>query len=384
MSGSAENIAAGFRGTLGSFSLSVSLEVPMRGVTALFGPSGCGKTTILRCMAGLSRLSGRLSVGGEPWQDDERGIFRKPHQRPVGYVFQEASLFPHLSVRGNLMYGHRRAKPKRDNQALRSDDVIEMLGIGDLLDRSPLALSGGERQRVAVGRALLSQPRLLLMDEPLSALDRMTKDEILPYFEALNRHLSIPILYVSHSISEVEQLADRVILLSDGRRIADGAVGDILERFNRRPATGRFETSVVLVARVTAHDPRYQMTRLDHHGQLISIPYVDVGPGEEICLRVRARDVALATRRPDAMSIRNVLSGKIMEIVEVPGTAFAEALVDIHGGTLRSRITRESIVELGLEVGVPVFALIKSISCDGLSTWEPPHSELDAAENRAR
>ncbi|MDJ0948319.1 MAG: molybdenum ABC transporter ATP-binding protein [Alphaproteobacteria bacterium] len=364
MTDGAATIDAKFAGTLGSFSLDLAFEAPMRGITALFGPSGCGKTTVLRCMAGLNRLPGRLSVGGEAWQDDAQGMFRKPHQRPIGYVFQEASLFPHLSVRRNLFYGSRRAERNGGRGVLASQDVIDLLGIGHLLDRAPTALSGGERQRVAVGRALLSQPRLLLMDEPLSGLDRMTKEEILPYLEALHNSLSIPIIYVSHDIGEVARLADRVILLSAGRRVADGPVTDILERLDLQPATGRFEAGVVLTARVVEQDAAYSLTRLDHHGQSIALPFVDIGVGEEVRLRIRARDVSLATRKPEGISIRNVLSGTIVEIVEEPRTAFAEALVDIGGGRLRARLTREAVSDLGLEVGMPVFALIKSISFD--------------------
>ena len=196
----------------------------MRGITALFGPSGCGKTTVLRCIAGLQRVPGQLSVGGEVWQDDAKGIFRKPHQREVGYVFQDANLFSHLSVRSNLIYGYQRVVKAGRRADIAVDDVVALLGIGHLLDRAPGRLSGGERQRVAVGRALLSQPRLLLMDEPLTALDRASKDEILPYFDALHDSLSIPILYVSHDVEEVAWIADQVVLMEAGRVVAAGSL----------------------------------------------------------------------------------------------------------------------------------------------------------------
>jgi molybdate transport system ATP-binding protein len=209
-----------YAGVLGNFELDIAFETPMRGITALFGPSGCGKTTILRCVAGLNHLPGRLMVGGEVWQDDATGKSLEPHERPVGYVFQEASLFAHLSVRENLRYGHRRALKKGLAERFRFDEVVELLGIGHLLDRATAGLSGGERQRVALGRAFLTQPRLFLMDEPLSALDRMTKEEILPYFEALRTSTSVPTLYVSHDISEIERLADHLVLLQSGRLVA--------------------------------------------------------------------------------------------------------------------------------------------------------------------
>lgn len=353
-------IAASFRGRLGAFALDVAFEAPMRGITALFGPSGCGKTTILRCMAGLQRLPGRLAIGHETWQDDTGGLFVPPHRREVGYVFQEASLFPHLSVRDNLLFGARRAAG--GGRSPDFDQVVGLLGISPLLARSPEALSGGERQRVAVGRALLSQPRLLLMDEPLSALDRMTKDEILPYLEALHDSLAIPILYVSHDISEVARLADRIVMLSRGGKVAEGPVAEVLERLDLHPATGRFEAGVMLTARVVRHEETFRLTHLDHNGQALAMPMTDAAVGSEIRLRIRARDVSLAIERPRGISIRNVLAGTVTEIVEEPDTAFAETLVDIGGARIRSRLTRASVAELGLAVGRPVYALVKSIT----------------------
>jgi molybdate transport system ATP-binding protein len=207
-----EAVEGRFVGQLGAFRLEASFAFPAEGITALSGPSGSGKTTLLRCIAGLERLGGRLSVGGETWQDKRR--FVAPHRRPVGVVFQEASLLPHLSVRGNLLYGAKRTSAKAE---VGLDDTIDLLGLGPLLGRSTANLSGGERQRVALGRALLSQPRLLLMDEPLSSLDAGSKAEILPYLERLHRALAIPALYVSHDAGEIARLADRVLLMRDGK-----------------------------------------------------------------------------------------------------------------------------------------------------------------------
>lgn len=364
MSSSPDAIAAEFRGSLASFSLDLAFEAPMRGITALFGPSGCGKTTVLRCIAGLRRMRGSLRVGDQVWQDDVAGIFRRPYERPLGYVFQEPSLFPHLSVRANLLYGSRRAERPGLRRVLELSEVVDLLGIGDLLERSPLALSGGERQRVAVGRALLAQPRLLLMDEPLSALDHATKDEILPYFEALHESLDVPILYVSHDVREVARLADTMIVISEGRRVCAGPIQEVLERLDLEPGADDFEAGVVLRARVVSHDAKYRMTRLDHYGQVIVIPATDLAPGEEVRLRIRARDVALATAKPSSISVRNILTGTVQEIVEHPATAFAETLVDIGGGRLRARITRDAAADLGLVPGSRVFALVKSISFD--------------------
>ena len=355
----ASRIEAAFAGTLGNFRVDVAFRIPGSGVTAVFGPSGSGKTTILRCIAGLQRLAGRFLIGGETWQDDGRGEFRAPHERRIGYVFQEASLFPHLTVRGNLRYASRRAAV---TPVLGFDAVVEMLGLDPLLERAPAALSGGERQRVAVGRALLSQPRLLLMDEPLSALDQGAREEIISYFEVLHRELSIPMLYVSHDLAEVARLADHLVVISGGTRLADGPVGEILERLDLHPTAERFEAGVVLDARVVAHDPRYHLSRLRHHRQVITVPLVEAAVGEAVRLRIRARDVALATRRPRAISIRNVLPGHVAELHGQPGTAYAEALVDIGGGRLRARITREAAADLRLRAGTRVYALVKSIS----------------------
>lgn len=365
MTAADDTIEAAFRGQVGTFAIDLAFAAPMRGITALFGPSGAGKTTVLRSLAGLHHLPGRLTVGDEVWQDDAAGTFKKSHTRPIGYIFQEPSLFAHLSVEGNLRFGLRRAKQPSGAVALRFDDAVDLLGLAPLLDRATTKLSGGERQRVAVGRALLSQPSVLLMDEPLSALDRMTRDEILPYFETLHANLNIPVLYVSHDLAEVSRLADHMIVLAEGRKIAEGPLGEILERLDLQPATGRFEAGVVVTARVVGHDMSLRMTRLSLNGQPLSMPYVDLVPGRDVRLRVRARDVALATQRPEGISVRNILKGTIVEIAEETETAFAETLVAIGGTRIRARITREAAAELKLDPGTSVFALIKSISFDG-------------------
>lgn len=356
-------IDASFRGRLGSFDLDVAFTAPASGITAVFGQSGCGKTSVLRCVAGLTRLPGRLTVGSGVWQDDNTGTFLKPYRRPIGYVFQEASLFPHLSVRGNLTYGARRAF-NGGASGLVFDDVVDLLGIAPLLGRAPDALSGGERQRVAIGRALLTHPSLLLMDEPLAALDRFAKEEILPYLEALQDNLALPILYVSHDMSEVARLAAHMIVLNRGRKVAEGEVGSVLERLDLHPATGRFEAGVIVSARVVGHDADLKITRANLYGQPIEIPMVDADPGHEIRLRVRARDVSLAIERPKGISIRNVVAGSVAEINEEANTAYAETLVDIGGARIRARITRASIRDLKLTEGSRVYALVKAITFD--------------------
>lgn len=361
---SGQVIDVAFNGTIGAFALDFSADIPMRGITALFGPSGCGKTTILRCIAGLYRLPGRLSVGSDVWQNSSHDVFLPPHRRHVGYVFQEASLFQHLPVRENLLYGARRVHGEQATRTIHLDDIVGLLGIGHLLNRSTTGLSGGERQRIAIGRALLSSPKILLMDEPLAALDAERKREILPYIERLPAAFGIPIVYVTHAIDEVTHLADQMIVLAAGRKIAEGSVAQVLERLDLQPTTGRFEAGVVLTCHVVSHDTAFRLTRLDHHGQTIDMPMVDVAVGSEVRLRVRARDVSLATERPKGISVRNILAGSIVQIEEEPDTAFAETLVDIGGSRLRSRITRAAVADLSLTPGKQVFALIKSTALD--------------------
>lgn len=347
------------------FELDVEFDAPLEGITALFGPSGCGKTTTLRCVAGLERLPGSLIVGEEVWQQTEPGAsFLKPHERPIGYVFQEASLFAHLTVRDNLFYGTARAAKRRGTNQLDPDAVIGLLGLEPLLSRAPGALSGGERQRVSMGRALLCAPRLLLMDEPFSALDRLTKESLLPFIETVHKTLKVPILYVSHDISEVARLADRMVLLDRGKVVAQGPIGTMLERLDLGPATGRFEAGVVITARVAGHDEPARLTRLTLGNQTLVIPQTQAAEGQEVRVRIRARDVALATKRPEGISIRNILAGTILDIRVEEETAFAETLVDLGGARVRARVTREAITELGLAEGLPVYALIKSISFD--------------------
>jgi molybdate transport system ATP-binding protein len=366
VSGGDSIISVGFAGTQGSFALDVAFEMPMRGVTCLFGPSGCGKTTILRCIAGLTRLHGHLTVGSETWQDDATGTFRKPHDRPIGYVFQEASLLPHLSVRRNLLYGARRAARNIGDGALGFDDVVGLLGIGRLLDRAPDALSGGERQRVAVGRALLSRPRLLLMDEPLAGLDRSAKEEILPYLEALHRRLSIPILYVSHDITEVERLADRLVLLDAGRVLAAGPLS-ALEADPALPLLRAPDAAVALEGRVASIDRDYLLTSVAVEGGALLVPGIQDGLGARLRLRINASDVSFTRTRQRDTTILNCLPARIISVTPQEGIGAQLTLVaalgaDGTGARILGRITRKSRDALGLKPGTDVFAQIKSVA----------------------
>jgi molybdate transport system ATP-binding protein len=344
----------------GAFALDAAFRAGP-GITALFGRSGAGKTTVLNVIAGLAHpQSGRVAVGGRTLYDGARGIDVPPHERRVGYVFQEGRLLPHLTVRHNLLYG-RFFSPKHG--PLGFENAIALLGIGHLLERRPAALSGGEKQRVAIGRALLANPEILLFDEPLASLDAPRKAEILYYVERLRDEVRIPIVYVSHSLEEVVRLADTVVLLSDGKVLATGPVGEMASRIELRPYLGRQEGGAVIEARVASQDLENGLARLEFAGGSLEIPDVEALPGERVRVRVRARDVSLALARPAGLSIRNVLAGTVAGLGEEEGPSI-DVRLDIHGTPLLARITRKSARELGLRPGLAVYALVKSVSID--------------------
>lgn len=352
-------IEARFSGTVGDLRLDVAFKAPKRGVTALFGPSGCGKTTVLRCVAGLTRLAqGYLSVDGVVWQDGDR--FVPPHRRPLAYVFQEASLFAHLSVRGNLDYGRRRRRPPGPS----FEEVVELLGLRRLLDRAPARLSGGERQRVAIGRALLSGPELLLMDEPLAALDRLSKDEIIPYLETLHDTLSVPVIYVSHDIDEVLRLADHMVLLQDGRLQAAGSVEALLTD-SRLPMARSAGAVSVLTARIRSFDADDGLTTVEIDGGRLRIPGRIGAPGSHHRVRVAANDVSLAPDPPSPTTILNILQARIEHIEPVNGAQVNIGLcvgAGADGARLLARITKHSLTTFGFRIGQQVYAQVKSVS----------------------
>jgi molybdate transport system ATP-binding protein len=355
-----------FHGMLGKFALDVAFEAPMHGITALFGPSASGKTTILRCVSGLDRLPGQLTVGGEVWQDGSH-VFREPYQRPIGYVFQEPSLFPHLSVQKNLLYGRSRALKAGASEEIRFADVVGLMGIGRLLDRTTAALSGGERQRVAIGRALLSQPRLLLMDEPLAALDQKNKQEILPFFEALHDTLSIPILYVSHDLSEVERLADTLVLLDEGRVVAAGPLTELFADA-RLPITYRSDAATVLEASIKAYDPRFSLTELNVHDETVLVPGRVGEAGKRRRVRIAAADVSLSRERPSQTSILNVLPALVREIHPVDDAQVNILMTIGHtegGPALLARISRRAYELLKFAPGQKIHAQVKAVSLVG-------------------
>jgi molybdate transport system ATP-binding protein len=317
----------------------------------------------LRCIAGLQRLDpGFCSVGGDVWQDG--ASFRPPHERPIGYVFQEASLFPHLSVMRNLLYGASRTVPAGSETQIRFDEVTELLGLERLLDRSPQNLSGGERQRVAIGRALLSQPKLLLMDEPLSALDRLTKDEVLPFLERLHETLSLPVIYVSHDMAEVERLADHLVLMDAGRVIASGPLTEV-QSDPALPLMKARDAAVSLDAVVGHYDAAYGLVSLSVAGGMFVVPAPPTAPGVSRRLRVFAGDVSLAREKPLQSTIINVLTARILAVT-ASGEHEITAVLGLgpqgDGARLLARVTRRSWELLELAQGIDIYAQVKAVA----------------------
>lgn len=337
------------------FALDVDLALPGRGITAVFGPSGCGKTSCLRAIAGLDHVAGgHVSINGETWQDESR--FVPVHQRSVGYVFQEPSLFAHLSVQGNLDYGFRRAgRPAGIDHA----GIVSMLGIGDLIERRTDGLSGGERQRVAIARALLGKPRLLLLDEPLAALDATRKAELLPCLARLHDHLQIPAIYVSHALDEVAQLADQLVLLGHSRGVQNGPLAHMLARLDLAAAFAN-DPCVVIDTVIGAHDETDHLSRLDFDGGALFVSQRSEALGQPLRYRVHARDVSLTLNRPEATSILNVMPARVIEMTDTETPA--HVLVRLQAGEvpLLARISRRSWNALQLASGSAVWAQIKS------------------------
>ena len=345
----------------GSFALEARFTSQGR-LTAFFGRSGAGKSSLVNIIAGVVRPDrGRIVLDRTTLVDTERGVFVPKHRRRVGYVFQEGRLFPHLTVRQNLTFG-RWFTPKRERK-LGLDQVLDLLGIGHLLDRRPGALSGGEKQRVAIGRALLTSPRLLLMDEPLASLDETRKEEILPFIERLRDEAQVPIIYVSHSLSEVARLATTVVMLVEGRVVAVGPPTDVLGRADLLMPEAAHEAGALIEAVVAGHDPEFGLTSLQTRAGLFQAPRLDLPIGTPVRLRIRARDVMIATARPDSLSALNVLSGAVVALDNTTD-GLVDVGLDCGGVRLTARLTRKSIHALQLASGRQVYAVIKSVALD--------------------
>jgi molybdate transport system ATP-binding protein len=348
----------------GSFELKVQREIALAGITALFGPSGAGKTTLLRVLAGLEEdARGIVELDGTVFQ--RAGFRLAPHRRGIGYVFQDGRLFSHLTVEGNLRFAlervERREAAARSSRTISLDAVVDALDLRPLLTRRTTSLSGGEQQRVAVGRALLTSPRLLLMDEPLSSLDVGRKREIIPLIERLPATFGVPVLYVTHNVDEVARLASQMLLMSAGKIAAEGRVADVLERLDLASLTGERDAGAVLEVTVDAGREGFAALRMSEH--VLHVPLAAAEPGGILRIRIHARDVAIALERPQRLSIRNVLPARVLR-VDVDDTVHAEVLLEVDGQRLRSRITRDALEDLALAPGQNVFALIKSVAIE--------------------
>jgi molybdate transport system ATP-binding protein len=342
--------------------MDMAFDVPSPGVTVLFGPSGAGKSTVIAAAAGLLRPDAcRIVVDGTVLADTEAGIWLPPERRGVGLVFQDAKLFPHMSVLTNLRFGLRRAAPG----PVRLDEVVDLLGIAALLSRRPNTLSGGERQRVAIGRALLAQPHLLLMDEPLASLDAPRKAEILPFLARLKTALRLPVLYVTHAPDEVNRLADQLVLIEAGHVVACGPLPEIAARSDL-PFGQRDDAGALLLCEVTGHDRDRALTSVDGGGVTLWVPLMEAPVGAACRVRIPAREVIIAGRRPEAISVQNIVPGTVLRITE--DTASHTVLVELAlpGGTLLSRVTPDAVMRLGLAQGSAVLALVKSTAIEVL------------------
>ena len=357
-------LAVQARLTRGEFTLDASFDAEADGVVALFGASGAGKTTLADAIAGLVRPeAGRIALEDRVLFDAEAGIDLKPERRRIGYVFQDGRLFPHLSVRRNLLYGHRFAP--RDGRYATLERIVTLLGLETLLQRRPGTLSGGERQRVALGRALMAQPELLLMDEPLAALDVPRKAQVIDYIERLRDEIGVPIVFVSHAVDEVARLAGTIVVMASGRVAAAGPAADVMARLDLDPLAGIEAAGAVLDATVQSHDAAYGLTELAVAGGTLRVPRLRLALGRRLRVRVRARDVSLATAEPRETSVLNVFRGRVVEIGPRRG-ASVDVAVDI-GARLTARITARSADTLGLALGSEVYALVKSVAVDPAS-----------------
>ncbi len=346
--------------------LNIDFSAPASGITVLFGRSGCGKTSVVLAVAGLLAADRcRVAIGDRVLTDTAEKIFVAPENRRVGLVFQDARLFPHMNVATNLRYGERRA-PADATSAIGFDEIVELLGLSKLLGRRPHSLSGGERQRVAIGRALLSRPRLLAMDEPLASLDAERRAEILPYLLRLRRTLDLPILYVTHALDEAARLADTLVLIRAGRVLEAGRPADLLWRADL-PFARRDEAAAVLDGTVASHHPARQLSGIEAGGHVFLVPSLDAPLGTKVRLRIPAREVILAATEPTGISVHNVIEGVVRSIVEDPARHAAMVEVALDGEGLLARITPDAVARLGLVPGRPVLALVKSMAIEVFS-----------------
>ena len=346
-----------------TFQLNARFQAPLNTSTALFGPSGAGKTSILKAIAGLWRPRHCLiSIGDDVLTDTDKGVFVPPHKRRFSFVFQDSRLFPHMTVQQNLKYGMNRVGSKTDDTML--SELVSLLGLTDLLSRRPRLLSGGERQRVAIGRALLARPRLMLMDEPLASLDLPRRNEILKLLEQVRDSQRTPMIYVSHTPTEVARLTDQMVLLSAGTCVAAGPTPEVIGRLDLVPFTGQNDPGAILIGIVSDNDPSSHMSRVTFDGGELRLPMEPRPTGSVVRLRVPARDVLIATKRPEAISANNIIEGQVLEI-NAAGPGEVDLAIGCGASRVLARITNDSCARLGLRPGARVYAIIKSVTVDG-------------------
>lgn len=349
------------------FVLDVSTTIPLNCATAIIGPNGSGKTTLIRSVAGLTSVDGRISLGESVWLDADSGTFLPVHKRPVGYMSQSPVLLPHLSVRNNLRFADFLSKRKDNpNERIPVDAIVDSLNVRDLLDRRPHALSGGEVSRVALAQALMCKPRLLMLDEPLASVDVDRKAEFVPYLKSVLREYQVPMLYVTHSLSEVAALCERTVVLRNGQVHMEGETSDVLQNLKETDdVLDEFEAGSVLHGKILRHDPDFHLTYLSSCEQELVVPTQDlIDAGEDVRFRVRARDVSLATSKPEQISIRNILEGRVLQIDDRPDAPHCEVHVRCGDEVIRALVTRASVVDLRIDAGSEVFALIKSVTIE--------------------
>jgi molybdate transport system ATP-binding protein len=354
-----DSLEAKFKVDYPEFNLDVELTLPARGVTVVFGPSGSGKTTLLRCLSGLEKApSGYMKIADQVWQDEE--TFIPIQERKIGLVFQESRLFPHLSIQDNLLYGYQRTQPAERN--LQLDEVAQVLNLEALLKRRPEKLSGGERQRVAIGRALLTSPKLLLMDEPLASLDMQIKAEIIPFIKRIESEFKTPIVYVTHSMNELLQLVDTMVILKSGKVENIGSVEEVFSDVQSREALGNEKLGAVLETLVLEHDEEFGLTRLDFMGQVLHVPRQNIPVGESLRVHIHSRDVSLSTVSPaGATSVLNILRAKVEKVGVIDLKGYSVDIELDAGRPILATITRKSLANLNLQPGQRIYVYIKAI-----------------------
>jgi molybdate transport system ATP-binding protein len=352
-------LEAKFKMDYPGFNLDVEMSIPSNGVTVVFGPSGSGKTTLLRCLSGLEKAPlGYLKVSGHVWQD--KASFIPIQDRKIGLVFQESRLFPHLNIQENLLYGYQRTLS--DYRNLQFDEVEQVLNLGTLLKRRPDKLSGGERQRVAIGRALLTSPKLLLMDEPLASLDIKLKAEIIPFIKRIESEFKTPIIYVTHSMNEVLQLVDTMVILKAGKVESIGSVEEVFSGVRSREAVGEKQLGAVLETLVSEHDEGFGLTKLDFMGQTLHIPRQQITVGQSLRVHIHSKDVSLSNLQPaGATSVLNILRAKVKKVGKLDPKGYSVDIELDAGRSILATITRKSLSKLNLQPGQPIYAHIKAI-----------------------